>query len=589
MAGYDSTFSITKFGGINQSGDGYNTDLKYAQDGRNFNNILGDLTPYTKPVSMEDETAVACTSDKNHTLAFLTKRWTKGVSGIIPSDSYKSGYAVMVCDGRLFYKQMNNNSFFGQEWIELKNGTESYNFESDKFDTLTYEINYAPPIRFSASIAQSIHAGEAAYYTFDMDDYDYHEVIADSDSTAHYVKNDETQVPMTNLMNVRMGYDAPVDILLLTNADDGMYCVYAPLDGDILKAERITVMPNGTSQDIKFGCIERYCERIFGSGISTDPDKIMYCAPYDPFNWEQNNAIPDDGAGDIQQPNWDGDKFISLKEFSTSLLCIKEHAIWRISGHTPSEFSFKKMFGEGSVADGTVVTKGYFTYFLSDGGIRAFDGSGSNYVKYGYLHSLTDYLVANGTDAVAERYGDFYVLLCDTDYNSMGETHKRSLILYNTVESTFTVVDGDDIVALKEYKGELFALIKGSDSVGLYKLFDDTGDVMDVVWESAWIDLSAKNVTKSGFVVYLLLDSNEQLADGTIKYDKMPVPVTVSLITEKKKKEKQTTLYVNKPKKMNLNGNGRLYKVRLEIPATEDNIKWHMRSGIQMYVEFDYD
>ena len=29
---------------------------------------------------------------------------------------------------------------------------------------------------------------------------------------------------------------------------------------------------------------------------------LVYSAPYDPFHWEQNDAIPEDGAGDVLQP-----------------------------------------------------------------------------------------------------------------------------------------------------------------------------------------------------------------------------------------------------------------------------------------------
>jgi len=55
----------------------------------------------------------------------------------------------------------------------------------------------------------------------------------------------------------------------------------------------------------KFGVITRHAERIWGSGIPSDPDMLVYSAPYDPLDWTANVEQPQDGAGDILQPSWD--------------------------------------------------------------------------------------------------------------------------------------------------------------------------------------------------------------------------------------------------------------------------------------------
>lgn len=563
-SGYDDIFSIAKFAGINQSGDGYNTDLKYAQDGYNFNTVLGNLEPfkYDKPLG---GVKLPHSTDGKTTLAFMTKRWSAGQSGVIGADSYNNGYAVAIVGGMIFYKILQNNTFEDAPWRVIPDIT----LTESKCDTLTYELNRLPPVNFSADICKQIFDGEKEYDIFDLDDYQYHSVIADSETEAHYVKMDETEVRLTSVSKVRENYEAaPIDCLLITNAVDGMYCIYLPYDKTYLSCVRVPVMPNGTTQDIKFGCIERYAERIFGSGITSDPDKLMYCAPFDPFNWDANRIIGqvEDGAGDIQQPNWDGDKFISLKEFSTSLLCIKQNAVWKLTGTTPSEFAFKKQFGDGTIADGSVITHGYFTYMLSDYGIKSFDGTGTTYLKYGWLHSLMRELDKDET-AFAERWGDYYVLSINDE-----------LILYNTVEGTFNILQKNNICALKQYRNKLYCLENNTEGVEMKEMF---GGFLtrDMLWESAWIDLSAKNITKSGFEVYVLLDTD----DG----EQHPVQMTVAVTSEKKRKEKNVTVYTNKPKRIRINNHGRLFKVSINVPSSE--IDWHMKAGIQMYLEYDYD
>ena len=69
------------------------------------------------------------------------------------------------------------------------------------------------------------------------------------------------------------GSEASVDVLLLSNAKDGMVMVR----GDTM-AVSIVNTPK------KFGVIERYAERIWGGAIDDDPDMLVYSAPYDPTN-----------------------------------------------------------------------------------------------------------------------------------------------------------------------------------------------------------------------------------------------------------------------------------------------------------------
>ena len=66
------------------------------------------------------------------------------------------------------------------------------------------------------------------------------------------------------------GTPSPVDVLLFTNATDGMFCLY----GDNLTVQTVTT-------PYKFGVLARYNERIWGTGILNMPDSMVYSAPYD--------------------------------------------------------------------------------------------------------------------------------------------------------------------------------------------------------------------------------------------------------------------------------------------------------------------
>ena len=73
------------------------------------------------------------------------------------------------------------------------------------------------------------------------------------------------------------GSEASVDVLLLSNALDGMVMV---------RGDNLTVSVVSTPK--KFGVIARYAERIWGGAITEDPDMLVYSAPYDPTDWAAN-------------------------------------------------------------------------------------------------------------------------------------------------------------------------------------------------------------------------------------------------------------------------------------------------------------
>ena len=72
----------------------------------------------------------------------------------------------------------------------------------------------------------------------------------------------------------------PVDVLIMTNAIDGMIYVR----GDNMTAH-VIACPKKPAR------LARYAERIWAGGIPNEPDMLMYSAPFDPTDWTAQYRI----------------------------------------------------------------------------------------------------------------------------------------------------------------------------------------------------------------------------------------------------------------------------------------------------------
>lgn len=359
---------------------------------------------------------------------------------------------------------------------------------------------------------------------------------------------------------------APVDVLLMTNSDDGMLCVYA----DDFTAAHITVQPTGSAA-VKFGIISRHAERIWGSGIKEDPDKVMYSAPYDPFNWEQNNEIPEDGAGDILQPSWDGDRFTALRNYGAYLLALKRDTVWRVLGTNPGEFVMKQQFGGGTIVENTVAVYGDIVMMLGYEGLMRYDGAAVQAFRQPYIQEIMKRMnKAKVSEAVGTVCGTTYYLALPLD----GATTNNAILEYDFAEQSFLIREGVTAKTFLVWEGELY-FTNGSGSV--YKLGHGkgTGAALPVRWVSGWQDMGARNVIKSTFRVYLRAE------DG--------MEMRVSIQTEKKVKSKTVLLRAGgKPKRVSINVSGRFFRIILETEPTQSNW-WCLNGGLQAVYELDYD
>ena len=353
------------------------------------------------------------------------------------------------------------------------------------------------------------------------------------------------------------GSEAPVDVLLLTNALDGMLCVY----GNDLHVEEVAI-PNGK----KFGILARHAERIWGGGIPDEPDTLMYSAPYDPFNWQQNDEIPEDGAGDVMQPSWDGDSFVALRPFGAQLIALKKNRVWRILGTNPGNYVFKEQFGGGTIVENTVAVRGNYMFMLGYDGLMYYDGAEVSSYQKGLMKQLMARVNMDVIDrACAVMRGDVYCLALPVD----GSEVNNVVLEYNIREGMFNLREGMPVRTFMSFGNDVY--FTSDETPGQVWKYGE-GEVLPFEWVSAWQDLDVKNATKSGFTIYLCASND--------------IEMKVGIRTEKKLKEKTVKLVANKAKRLQINNSGRQFRVEL---ACNPLVEWELLGGLLVNLELDYD
>ena len=214
---------------------------------------------------------------------------------------------------------------------------------------------------------------------------------------------------------------ATVDILILSNAKDGMIAVY----GSDLRVEKKTLTLGDAYAEVKFATLGRHAERIWGTGAEGYPDSIFYSRPYDPFNWTGVPETPELGGGMINQPTWDGDKFIALEPFGGYLLAVKERTIFEIRGTDPSSFTITEAYGtDGPVEERSICTDRTSMLYLSQNGIGLYDGNTLRLLSRDALHE-TMRMRMEGMDGAARACvcnHIYYLAMCIKE-NESGERY----------------------------------------------------------------------------------------------------------------------------------------------------------------------
>ena len=364
------------------------------------------------------------------------------------------------------------------------------------------------------------------------------------------------------------GSESPVDVLLMSNALDGMIMIR----GDDYSVAIVTTPK-------KFGVIERYAERIWGGAIIDDPDMLVYSAPFDPTDWAADTEIPEDGAGDISQPSWDGDSFTALRAFGSQLIAFKKNRVWRILGTDPGEYTFKEQFGGGSPYFNTIAVDSERIFLLDKTGVMVYDGLT---VQAFYQAFAKEIFSRMNQEFLAQScavlwHGKYYCAFpLDTS-----ETN-NAVLIYSTDDNTWLLRTDISVESFLAAEDNLY--FTSTATPGQIWLWAENSweteeaTTGDTIWTSPWNDLGYKNYTKSNFDVYFTVE-----CFGTAQ-------ITFSLETEKKVKTKTYsgvgTDAEAKQKRMHFGGSGRRFRLKIESTG---GALWRVVGGILIVSEIDPD
>ena len=392
------------------------------------------------------------------------------------------------------------------------------------------------------------------------------------------------------------------DVILFTNAYDGLFM----LDG----TER-TITPVETPY--LFGIIERRSERIWGAACKRydeehgqwvdEPDLLVYSAPYNPKDWAMREpdatedpddprynprvvpGQPEDGAGEIREPSWDGDKFVALRAFGDQLIAFKRTRVWRVLGTNPGEYEFKEQYGGGAYAPQTVAVDANRIYMLGRDGVYSFDGNSVEPFGAEYAHRVWKKLNLQFSDeACACVWREKYYIAIPTDGPS-----NDLVVTYDLRDGTWLVRDDLRIESWLPGEDALY-FTTADDPFTAYTYQEDaweSGSAIagDQYWESPWNDLGYPHKTKGPFKFYFTPE-----VQG-------PADFVITIATEKKGRSKEVRAYPLLGYEQRMNYEAKTIRVpfavhgrrfRLKIQAKGGAV-WRIRGGVLLNCDQETD
>jgi hypothetical protein len=313
---------------------------------------------------------------------------------------------------------------------------------------------------------------------------------------------------------------------------------------------------------------------------------LVYSRSYDPTDWTPagTSEEPEDGAGSIQQPSWDGASFTALKAFGNQLIAFKKTRVWRILGTDPGEYTFKEQYGGGAPFCNTIAIDTERILMVERDGISVYDGLAVNPFNRHYIEDLWKTVNRNAMDQMcAVLFKNRYYLAVPTGT----ATANNALIVYNIEEGSFLLYIDIHIESMMVTEDNLYATSSTLPGKILILNYDswETGVASGKLtkWKSPWMDFGRKSIAKGGYEIYF-----------SPEVKGAPVTFRFSIETEKKKiKSKtvtvQTTTFKAKQKRIRFGGTSRRFRLIIETISAPTGAVWRFLGGIQMVVEIDPD
>ena len=586
LGAYDANVFIPQFAGLKQD-DEIASDLRFAREAENVETVRGVLQPMAACTVLGYEFPA-----KIETMVRFYRRWYTGEGS--------KDWIVVAAGGKIYAKQ---TSYDGA-WSELPlpeyfkpnlilmiddgtfvENTERVNITRDVFRekaagrTGTFSFTYTPTQGWYGTDGDPAEYGVT--FGFDINAYRQVHVMI----TYRFLPESIYRCNRYSCVNYEInpeGAASPVDVLLMSNADRGMIMIVPPFTDEGPHAEWMVYKVN---TPYNFGVIERYAERIWGGGITDEPDTLAYSRPYDPEDWSgaYGDEEPEDVGGDVRQPSWDGDSFTALRQFGGQLLGFKKNRVWRIMGTDPGEYVFKEQYGGGTPFADTIAVETERILMAEKDGLSVYDGMSVAPFRRNFIENVWKRVNREAMDEMcAALYKDRYYLAVPLD----GATANNALIVYNIEEGTFLLYTDIYIESMMATDEALYATSSTLPGKILIINYDswETGECTDrpTRWETPWMDFGRKTIAKGGYEIYF----NPEVKG-------YPVTFRFSIETEKKVKSKTVTVpastFKAKQKRVRFGGTSRRFRLIIETLPGHPGSMWRLTGGIQMVVETDPD
>jgi len=410
--------------------------------------------------------------------------------------------------------------------------------------------------------------------------------------------NPETNKEKLGFINNRWSYvtyetvvgEDTVDVLIMSNPDDGMVVLYGTKEG-FLTVQRRPLLIGDVDPDtnkpepVYFSTLSRHAERIWGTGDPKHPDTIYYSKPYNPFDWTgASDENAEMGGGSIQQPTWDGDSFIALEPFGGYLLAIKPNTIFEIRGTDPTSFAIHEAYGtDGPVQGKTVCVDRLGMYYLSRAGLGVYDGATlqllSRDALYETMRMLNNELNREeATACVCDHV--YYLALCVKESENDVVYNNNTVIEYDTERRTFMIRKGIKVKDFFVMDGKIF-YTDADPGMGIMQYnhpqasgYEGNMEPMTSIWETPWLDLG-KAYMKRDFELRFTADAD---SDDT--------PVEFTIITDRREK-KRVVLLQRRRKDYRVKIQNAGVRVKLRVKSYRKVSGWRIYGGVQ--VEYSID
>ena len=521
MNAYDADVFIPEFKGLKQYGDHMGDDLRYSPDAINVETPGGVLQPTCLIDGVEIKLCVGL--DENDQLVYLDPAEIGTLMYL--RDKYRTSgmtpYSVNAGEGGYSSSGGMSRSPFSVDrnvyFVSAGGKIFALYVAGDLKESGTYTLR---KLEFASG-----DNDPPAGYEFRSDRWSW--------CTYEYTANETTR-----------------NVLLFSNPDDGMFMI----DPATLYIEEISsgyyrrtdlMCIKRVDTPVKFGWIECYADRIWGVGAGRyADDTIYYSRPYNATDWTQNSSDPANGGGEIREPSWERDHFVSLKAFGDCLVAQTRKRAWKITGTDPTNFVIQEQYGYGCDFPDTIVNMGKYLMMLGSDSLVTYDGySVTPFMKEATYELFRTIGIDDNCKPFAVRVGDKYVLTLSNEIGdnlkkaygqqftavpdpetginqtlgitgtSQDLTQKRKYynVIYDMVDGTINVSEVPEVVSLCELMPYMLtyepATVNSPAKNKLCPIRFDSWERQQVTpkavkWVSPWITFGRTDIKKGGFDVY---------------------------------------------------------------------------------------